>query len=423
MELYYLSGALKLAPGDHPDPGRQFCVCIGERVFHASAATARLLEAIDAGADLGGIVARVNAGRHEALSVDAVRSVIADQLLPAGLVATTPVGTAVAKPRVRRRTYLFLSCRLFGKSLVTRLSRPLIPLLSGPVAAMVVTACLVVVAAWLADIHGVRSGAVPGLFGLSPGESALLYGSVFAAFLLHELGHAAAARKYGAEPTEIGIGLYLIFPVLFCNVTDAWRLPRGPRIVINLAGAYFQLIATALLILAQAAFGSAALGLAIVVNLVSILVTLNPFLRFDGYWVYSDYFNLPNLRETASRYLADRVRGLLGIAPDGAAAVTPSRALRWYAAGTLLMFGGFALIAGPVAVQLPAGLPQALALGVAKLQQDHSLSSVAIVMSSALGVLVYVAGCLLTLGLVARALWRGAIVLRQVWQQRAMSPG
>jgi hypothetical protein len=72
VELYYLSGALKLAPGDHPEAGRQFCVCIGELAFHASAAKARLLEAIDAGADLDGIVARVNAGRAEALSIDAV---------------------------------------------------------------------------------------------------------------------------------------------------------------------------------------------------------------------------------------------------------------------------------------------------------------------------------------------------------------
>ena len=421
MEHYYLTGALKIAPSDHPDAGREFCVCLGERAFHASASTAQLLEAIAAGPDLEGIVSRFNRHRTVALGADAVSGIIAGQLLAAGLVATTPTATvAAAPPRIGSRAYLFVAGRLFGTATVTRLSQPLIALLSGKVAAVVIAACLAVVALWLGDFRGLRSAAVPGLFGLSLGESALLYGSIFAAFLLHELGHAAAARKYSAEPTEIGIGLYLIFPVLFCNVTDAWRLPRRQRIVINLAGAYFQLIATAVLILAQAVFGGAALGLAVVANLVSIAITLNPFLRFDGYWVYSDYFHLPNLREASARYLAGRLRSWLGLAamPAPAPLAPPTPALKWYAAGTVIGFTVFALLAGPVAIQLLIGLPHAVALGVAKLQQDHTMSGVAVVLSSAVSTLVYVAGCLLTLAFAARALWRGIAALYGAWAGR-----
>lgn len=409
MEHYYLTGALAIASSDHPDPDRQFCIRLGDRAFHASASTARLLEAIDAGAALDGIVARVNAGRGEPLTADVVRSVLVGQLLSAGLVATQPTATAAA-PRLRRRAYLFLSGRLFGAATVSRLCRPLIPLLSSKVAVVVAASCLAIVAAWLGDVRGLRSAAVPGLFGLDIGASALLYGCVFAAFLFHELGHAAAARKYQAEPTEIGIGLYLIFPVLFCNVTDAWRLPRAQRIVINLAGAYFQLIATTLLIFAQAMSGNGVFGLAVVASLVSIAITLNPFMRFDGYWVYSDYFHLPNLRDASSGYLAGRLRRLLGLDVQNAAASVPS-ALKWYAIGTLIVFAAFVLLAGPLAIRLLLGLPQAVALGVAKLEQDHSLSGIAVLLPSALSTLVYVAGCVLTLALISRAVWQGARAL------------
>lgn len=117
----------------------------------------------------------------------------------------------------------------------------------------------------------------------------------------HELGHATAAFSYGVRPKEIGFGLYFIFPVFFTNVTNIWELNTTKRIMVNIGGIYFQLLVN-LLLIALAWFG---VSLAIVqklflINSISIIICLVPFLRYDGYWIISDLYRIPNLRKKAN---------------------------------------------------------------------------------------------------------------------------
>ncbi len=55
---------------------------------------------------------------------------------------------------------------------------------------------------------------------------AVFYPIVFCILMIHEMGHAAAGRRFGIKPKEIGAGLYLIFPVLYTDVTEVWRLSK-----------------------------------------------------------------------------------------------------------------------------------------------------------------------------------------------------
>lgn len=121
----------------------------------------------------------------------------------------------------------------------------------------------------------------------------------------HELGHATAAFSYGVRPKEIGFGLYFIFPVFFTNVTNIWELNTTKRIIVNIGGIYFQLLVN-LLLTSLAWFG---ISLAIVqklfmINSISIIICLVPFLRYDGYWIISDLCRIPNLRKKASALIA-----------------------------------------------------------------------------------------------------------------------
>ena len=68
------------------------------------------------------------------------------------------------------------------------------------------------------------------------GLFAFMLGSSF----FHELGHASACKYFGVRHGGIGFGLYLNFPVLYTDVTEVWKLKRGERCVVNLAGVYFQ---------------------------------------------------------------------------------------------------------------------------------------------------------------------------------------
>ena len=125
----------------------------------------------------------------------------------------------------------------------------------------------------------------------------VIYVSFLCIILWHEIGHATASVHFGVQPKEIGFGFYFIFPVFFTNVTNIWQLNRISRNVVNFGGMYFQLIVNIFLItLLYFGMPKYILFPLILINLVSIISSLNPFFKYDGYWIFSDYFSVPNLK-------------------------------------------------------------------------------------------------------------------------------
>jgi putative peptide zinc metalloprotease protein len=119
---------------------------------------------------------------------------------------------------------------------------------------------------------------------------------VFLSVLFHEFGHLSACQYFGCPHSEIRLGLYLVFPVFYANVTPAWRLERKARVVVDLGGMYFQLILTIPAFLLFLLTEDQVWLLLFLELDAMILFSLNPFLRFDGYWLCSDLLGVPNLR-------------------------------------------------------------------------------------------------------------------------------
>ena len=132
-------------------------------------------------------------------------------------------------------------------------------------------------------------------------------GLILTSCLIHELGHAAASARHGSRPGRIGFGLYWMFPVFFSDVSASWQLGRKQRLTVDLGGIYFQGLAGAsfagLAMLTSDPTLRDALRLSVTVIGHTILSSANPALKFDGYWVYADLFNLPNLRSRANAAL------------------------------------------------------------------------------------------------------------------------
>lgn len=135
---------------------------------------------------------------------------------------------------------------------------------------------------------------------------------MFVSSLFHELGHASACKHYGLRHGGVGFGLYLNFPVLYTDVTEVWRLKRGKRCVVNIAGVYFQMyILIVLIVIYWLAGHDMARYMILMMNL-GFVMTLNPFFKFDGYWLASDILGIPNLRSRSREWLAylwRKVRG------------------------------------------------------------------------------------------------------------------
>lgn len=119
----------------------------------------------------------------------------------------------------------------------------------------------------------------------------------------HELGHASACKYFDVQHGGIGFGLYLNFPVLYTDVTEVWKLDRKQRCVVNIAGVYFQCYWLTGLLIGYLLTSNDILRYLILTMNFGFLMTMNPFFKFDGYWIASDLLGVPNLRMRSKELL------------------------------------------------------------------------------------------------------------------------
>ena len=151
---------------------------------------------------------------------------------------------------------------------------------------------------------------------------------------LHELGHAYIAKYHGCRVSAIGIAFLVFFSFLYTDTTDAWRLRNHKdRLLINFAGIltelHLALIATFVWgILPEGGLKSAAFFIATTSWISSIAINVSPFMRFDGYYVFSDWLKAENLQPRSFALAKWKVREtLFGFNHKPPEEISPSR--RW----------------------------------------------------------------------------------------------
>src|SRR5205814_2135476 len=82
-----------------------------------------------------------------------------------------------------------------------------------------------------------------------------------------------------ARPGVIGVGIYVVWPAFFTNVTDSYRLSRAGRLRTDLGGIYFNAVFMLVLAGIYAATSSELLLLVIAVTHLEMLEQLLPFVR------------------------------------------------------------------------------------------------------------------------------------------------
>lgn len=130
----------------------------------------------------------------------------------------------------------------------------------------------------------------------------LLVFFVFSSFF-HELGHASATKYYKVGHGGVGFALYWNFPVFYTDVSKIWELPIKKRCIVNLGGIYFQSILLISILITFFVTQNELLKYIILLTNINTLITLNPFFKFDGYWLISDICGVPNLRKRLHEFL------------------------------------------------------------------------------------------------------------------------
>lgn len=123
--------------------------------------------------------------------------------------------------------------------------------------------------------------------------------------VLHEFGHAFTAHRYGCRVPTMGIALLVMVPVLYTDTTEAWKVPgRTERLRIGAAGMLAELALAAFATLAwsllpDGPLRAGAFLLATTTWIGTLAINASPFMRFDGYFLLSDWLDMPNLHDRA----------------------------------------------------------------------------------------------------------------------------
>lgn len=135
----------------------------------------------------------------------------------------------------------------------------------------------------------------------------------------HELGHALAATRYGVRVAHMGVALVVLWPMLYTDTSESWKLrSHSERLTVSSAGILVEMALAGLSTLAWALLDDgplrqAMLYLATTGWLLSLTLNASPFMRFDGYFIASDWLDFPNLHERSGSLARTWLRrGLLG---------------------------------------------------------------------------------------------------------------
>ncbi|MHC4514825.1 MAG: hypothetical protein ACYTKC_06145 [Planctomycetota bacterium] len=148
----------------------------------------------------------------------------------------------------------------------------------------------------------------------------ILFVSLVVLKAIHEFGHAYACKRLGGAVPEMGVVFILATPCAFVDASASWRFPnRWHRIAVGLAGMYVECTVAAAFALVWVAtppgfLHDVARNVIVLASLVTVLFNLNPLMRFDGYYIFTDLWGTPNLWDRAGRFVkgwAKRV--LLGL--------------------------------------------------------------------------------------------------------------
>jgi putative peptide zinc metalloprotease protein len=185
----------------------------------------------------------------------------------------------------------------------------------------------------------------------------ILWIALVALKALHEFGHAYACKRFGAPVPEMGVQVMMLTPCAYVDAGASWRLPRArQRVVVALGGMYVESFVAGVAALVWAGTGDGlwhviALNVVALASVVTVLFNLNPLMKFDGYYLFSDLVGVFNLQRRAQAYLVGWANRIALGKPRPADHYAPSERLLYAVYGPasfvyrlLLAFGMTALM-------------------------------------------------------------------------------
>ncbi len=270
----------------------------------------RLLEDANGRRSPAELAARLSKTIGMTVRVETVQALVLQRLAPLGLIAApaaaeAPAPSAAAVPAIGRAPLsLSVKCRMVSPRLIDPCTAVL-QLFYWPPLLIIALVAAALLLRWLFFAHGLGASLATAL--TNPTHLLVVLGLTLVGGAFHELGHAAALRYGGGRVRGMGVGIYLVYPAFYTDVSENYRLGRWARVRTDLGGFYFNLLFGLGIGGLYALTGTEYLLLAIVLLVLDIIRQSLPFVRMDGYWALADLTGIPDFFATLAPFLRSLV--------------------------------------------------------------------------------------------------------------------
>jgi putative peptide zinc metalloprotease protein len=132
---------------------------------------------------------------------------------------------------------------------------------------------------------------------------------------IHECGHAFSCRRFGGEVHEMGIMFLVFVPTPYVDASSAWSFSnKWKRIFVGAGGMIIELFVAALCAFVwlntnrDTLINHLAYNAMLIASVTTVVFNANPLLRYDGYYILSDWLEIPNLQNKSREYILGLIK-------------------------------------------------------------------------------------------------------------------
>jgi putative peptide zinc metalloprotease protein len=132
---------------------------------------------------------------------------------------------------------------------------------------------------------------------------------------IHECGHAFSCRRFGGEVHEMGIMFLVFVPTPYVDASSAWSFSnKWKRMFVGMGGMIIELFVAALCAFVwlntnpQSLVNHLAYNAMLIASVTTVVFNANPLLRYDGYYILSDWLEIPNLQNKSREYIMGLIK-------------------------------------------------------------------------------------------------------------------
>ena len=136
---------------------------------------------------------------------------------------------------------------------------------------------------------------------LSLNNMIFLYIALVFLKVFHEMGHAMMTKRFGGSVTTMGISIIIFTPLPYMDASNSWAFQnKYHRVLVGAAGMIVELFIASIAAVVWSNTGdgivhSVAFNMMVIGSITSLFFNGNPLLKFDAYYMLSDFLEIPNL--------------------------------------------------------------------------------------------------------------------------------